>query len=134
MKKLMILFAIAVISFFAVSCEKDKIEPVEEEFTESIYQLTVFTDDEKIDYCRFTVHCDPPRENITDRQMVKRDGKFEFKFGLSLDTYGDQLIKVSLYATNFNVTPGIVYRDYQIVEVEGNAYDNPHQIIFEVGD
>jgi len=66
--------------------------------------------------------------------MVKRDGKFEFKFSLLLDTYGDQLIKVSLYATNFNVTPGIVYRDYQIVEVEGNAYDNPHQIIFEVGD
>ena len=133
MKKLMILFAIAVMSFFVVSCEEDEIEPVEE-FTSSWYQLTVFTDDEKIDYCRFTVHCDPPRENITDRQMVKRDGKFEFKFSLLLDTYGDQLIKVSLYATNFNVTPGIVYRDYQIVEVEGNANDNPHQIIFEVGD
>ena len=134
MKKLMILFAIAVMSFFAVSCEEEEIEPVEEEFTESIYQLTVFTDDEKIDYCVFTVHCDPPRENLTGRKMVKGDGKFEFKFGLSLDTYGGQLIKVSISATNFNVTPGIVYRDYKIVEVEGNANDNPHQIIFEVGD
>ena len=133
MKKLMFLFAIAVMSFFVVSCEEDEIEPVEE-FTHSQYQLTVFTDDEKIDYGRFTVHCDPPRENLTKRGMDKTDGKFKFGFSLSLDTYGGQLIKVSIYASNCNVRPCKVYRDSQIVEVEGNDHDNRHQIIFEVGD
>ena len=133
MKKLMFLFAIAVMSFFAVSCEEDEIEPVEE-FTSSRYQLTVFTDDEKITYCRFTVHCDPPNENLTKRSMVKRDGKFKFLFSLSLDTYSGQLIKVSISATNCNDGPCKVYEDSQIVEVEGNDNDNRHQIIFEVGD
>ena len=132
MKKLMILFAIAVMSFFAVSCEEDEIEPVEE-FTRSNYHLTVFAED-GITYCTFTVHCDPPNENLTSRAMVKRNGKFEFYFGLLLDDYGGQLIKVSITSTNTSVSPYEWYEDYQIVEVEGNAYDNPHQIIFEVED
>jgi len=132
MKKLMFVFAIAVISFFAVSCEKDKIEPVEE-FTRSNYHLTVFAED-GITYCTFTVHCDPPNENLTSRAMVKRNGKFEFYFGLLLDDYGGQLIKVSITSTNTSVSPYEWYEDYQIVEVEGNDKDNRHQIIFEVED
>jgi hypothetical protein len=133
MKKLMYLFAIAVMSFFAVSCEEEEIEPVEEEFTHSHYQLTVFAED-GITYCTFTVHCDPPNENLTSRAMVKRNGKFEFYFGLLLDDYGGQLIKVSITSTNTSVSPYEWYEDYQIVEVEGNDKDNRHQIIFEVGD
>ena len=133
MKKLMYLFAIAVMSFFAVSCEEEEIEPVEEEFTHSHYQLTVFAED-GITSCTFTVHCDPPNENLTSRQMVKRDGKFEFSFGLFLDTYSGQLIKVSITSTNTSVSPYEWYEDYQIVEVEGNDKDNPHQIVFEVED
>ena len=132
MKKLMILFAIAVMSFFAVSCEEEEIEPVEE-FTRSNYHLTVFAED-GITYCTFTVHCDKPNENLTSRAMVKRNGKFEFYFGLLLDDYGGQLIKVSITSTNTSVSPYEWYEDYQIVEVEGNDKDNRHQIIFEVGD
>jgi hypothetical protein len=83
----------------------------------------------------FTVHCEPQIESLSERMMIKEQGKFEFNFALSLETYGeDQTVKVSILATNCNERPCKVYEDYQYVPIEGNDIDNPNEIIFEVGD
>jgi hypothetical protein len=134
MKKSVIFFAV-IFSLLAISCDKEEaVEPEPEQPTVSIQHLMVFTDDENIDYCMFTMHLDPPTEGLINRSMIKRDGKFEYTFGVPLEIYGGQTVKVSIHASNCHEGPCKVYEDYQYVPIEGNDIDNPNEIIFEVGD
>ncbi len=105
MKNLVVFLVIAVMSFFAVSCDKGNEVTPEPENEWSVCQVVIFFDNPEASSAIFTLHSNPIIQNLEEKRLNREENMFEYLFDLELDTFEGQLVKLDIMVAYGDDTP-----------------------------